>query len=41
MVGDSIKVPNEENSPAKRVERIFSMMDKVENHENNMGKNMD
>jgi len=28
MVGDSVKLPEEENTPKKRVDRIFSMMDK-------------
>ena len=29
MVGNSVKLPDEENTPEKRVERIFRMMDKV------------
>ncbi|KAF1640731.1 UNVERIFIED_CONTAM: Neuronal calcium sensor 1, partial [Eudyptes robustus] len=28
MVGDSVKLPEEENTPEKRVDRIFRMMDK-------------
>lgn len=29
MVGSSVKLPDDENTPEKRVDRIFSMMDKV------------
>ena len=29
MVGDTVKLPEEENTPEKRVDRIFRMMDKV------------
>ncbi|KAH7714940.1 Neuronal calcium sensor family protein 1 [Aphelenchoides avenae] len=28
MVGDTVKLPDEENTPEKRVDRIFRMMDK-------------
>lgn len=28
MVGDTVKLPEEENTPEKRVDRIFRMMDK-------------
>jgi len=31
MVGDSVRLSDEDNSPEKRVERIFAMMDKVLN----------
>lgn len=31
MVGDSVKLPENENTPEKRVDRIFRMMDKVNN----------
>ena len=30
MVGDSVKYAEHENTPAKRVDRIFRIMDKVE-----------
>lgn len=29
MVGSTVKLPKEENTPEKRVDRIFRMMDKV------------
>ncbi|KAI6239335.1 hypothetical protein M3Y99_00585600 [Aphelenchoides fujianensis] len=29
MVGDTVKLPEEENTPEKRVDRIFRMMDKA------------
>ncbi len=29
MVGSTVKLPDEENTPDKRVDRIFRMMDKV------------
>lgn len=29
MVGNSAKLPDDENTPEKRVDRIFKMMDKV------------
>ncbi|VDK18885.1 unnamed protein product [Anisakis simplex] len=30
MVGSTVKLPEEENTPEKRVDRIFKMMDKVQ-----------
>jgi hypothetical protein len=29
MVGSTVELPQEENTPEKRVARIFSLMDKV------------
>ena len=29
MVGSNVNLPEEENTPEKRVERIFNLMDKV------------
>ena len=29
MVGTNVNLPEEENTPEKRVERIFTLMDKV------------
>uniref|UniRef100_W5M278 Neuronal calcium sensor 1 n=1 Tax=Lepisosteus oculatus TaxID=7918 RepID=W5M278_LEPOC len=29
MVGNTVELPEEENTPEKRVDRIFAMMDKV------------
>ena len=29
MVGTNVNLPEEENTPEKRVERIFNLMDKV------------
>lgn len=29
MVGSTVRLPEDENTPEKRVDRIFAMMDKV------------
>ena len=30
--GNTVELPEEENTPEKRVDRIFALMDKVEKH---------
>ena len=32
MVGSNVSLPEEENTPEKRVDRIFQLMDKVQNN---------
>ena len=32
MVGSNVSLPEEENTPEKRVDRIFQLMDKVQHN---------